>query len=134
MWAFRVIPPLRRGDVYDLGADLSKNGPLVYSRIGNDIEQIAFFGPSADQLAKSLLPLLNSSDPEMRRLADRASPIVRETNFPAANRLAGDRGTNVELIAKALKSRPDAADVVAAMRPPSAGPPAAYQLDLRSRS
>ena len=52
MWAFRVIPPLRRGDVYDLGADLSKNGPLVYSRIGNDIEQIAFFGPSADQLAK----------------------------------------------------------------------------------
>ncbi len=115
-------PPLRRGDVYDLGADLSKNGPLVYSRIGNDIEQIAFFGPSADQLAKSLLPLLSSSDPEMRRLAERASPIVRETNFAAVNRLAGNRGTNIELISKVLKSRPDAADVVAAMRPPSAGP------------
>jgi hypothetical protein len=58
----------------------------------------------------------------MRRLAERASPIVRETNFAATNRLAGDRGTNIELISKELKSRPDAADVVAAMRPPTAGP------------
>jgi len=115
-------PPLRRGDVYDLGADLSKAGPLVYSRIGNDIEQIAFFGPSADRLAKSLLPLLDSPDPEMRRLAERASPIVRETSFTAVNRLAGDRGANAGLILKELQSRPAAADVVAAMRPPSAGP------------
>ena len=36
--------PLRRGDIYDLEADLSKDGPPVYNRIGNDIEQIAFFG------------------------------------------------------------------------------------------
>lgn len=115
-------PPLRRGDVYDLGADLSKSGPLVYSRIGNDIEQIAFFGPSADQLAKSLLPLLNSPDAEMRRLAERASPIVRETNFAAVNKLAGDRGETLGLLTKELQSRPDAADVVSVMRPPSAGP------------
>jgi HEAT repeat protein len=115
-------PPLRRGDVYDLGADLSKTAPLVYSRIGNDIEQIAFFGPASDRLAKSLLPLLDSADPEMRRLAERASPIVRETSFAAVNGVAGDRGANPALLAKQLQGRPDAADVVNAMRPPSTGP------------
>jgi hypothetical protein len=110
---------LRRGDVYDLSADLSKTSPLVYSRIGNDIEQIAFFGSSADRIAKSLLPLLDSPDPEVRRLAERASPIVRKTNFAAVNRLAGDPGVNVELLAKKLDSMPDAAEVVSAMRPPN---------------
>ncbi len=38
--------PLRRGDIYDLEADLGKTAPPVYNRIGNDIEQIAFFGQS----------------------------------------------------------------------------------------
>jgi len=60
--------PLRRGDIYDLGADLSRPEPIVYSRIGNDIEQIAFFGPSAEKLAHALLPLLDSRDPELRTL------------------------------------------------------------------
>jgi HEAT repeats/Squalene-hopene cyclase C-terminal domain len=115
-------PPLRRGDIYDLGADLSKTAPLVYSRIGNDIEQIAFFGPSADRLATALLPLLNSSDAEMRRLAERASPIVRETSFAAVNRLAGYRGQSLASLTKELQSRPSAADVVSVMRPPATGP------------
>ena len=70
---------------------MTSEGAPVYNRIGNDIEQIAFFGPSADLLAKSLLPLLDSPDAEMRRLAERASPIVRPTNFAAVNRIAGDR-------------------------------------------
>jgi hypothetical protein len=55
--------PLRRADIYDLDADLVKTGPPVYNRIGNDIEQVAFFGASADRIAKSLLPLLDSHDP-----------------------------------------------------------------------
>jgi hypothetical protein len=114
--------PLRRGDVYDLAADLSKPAPLVYSRIGNDIEQIAFFGSSADRLAKSLLPLLDSSDPEMRRLAERASPIVRPTNFPAVNRAAGEPGENVGLLTKKLQSISAAPEVLAAMKPPATGP------------
>ena len=126
---------LRRGDVYDLSADLSKSAPLVYSRIGNDIEQIAFFGPSANLLAKSLLPLLDSPDPEMRRLAERASPIVRQTNFAAVNRIAGEPGENVGLLAKKLQSMPASAEVLTAMRPPATGPrpPAAKTSSTTAR-
>ena len=62
--------PLRRGDIYDLEADLGKHAPPVYNRIGNDIEQIAFFGESADRFARALAPLLDSKDTEMRRLAE----------------------------------------------------------------
>ena len=116
--------PLRRGDIYDLGADLSKPGPLVYSRLGNDIEQIAFFGPSADRLAKALLMLLDSPDAELRRLAERASPIVRQTNFAEVNRVAGGPGPNVELLTKKLKSMPASAEVISAMSPPVPSTPA----------
>jgi hypothetical protein len=114
--------PLRRGDVYDLGADLSKPAPLVYSRIGNDIEPIAFFGASADRIAKSILVLLDSPDVEIRRLAERASPIVRQTTFAQVNHIAGDHGPNVELLMRKLQSIPAAADVISAMRPPSPAP------------
>lgn len=116
---------LRRGDIYDLTADLSKPGPVVYSRIGNDIEQIAFFGPSADELAKAILPLLDSTDPEMKRLAERAAPIVRETNFARVNRIAGDRGSHVEQLMEKLRSVPDATEVLKAMRPPARNQPRA---------
>ncbi|HEV1288363.1 MAG TPA: hypothetical protein VNU44_23765, partial [Bryobacteraceae bacterium] len=84
--------PLRRGDIYDLEADLSKTAPPVYNRIGNDIEQIAFFGESADRLAKALLPLLDSKDAEMRRLAEQAAILVRDVRFPDVNRIAGPAG------------------------------------------
>lgn len=109
--------PLRRGDVYDLNADLSKEGPLVYSRIGNDIEQIAFFGPSANLLSKALLPLLDSSDPEMRHLAERASLIVRETRYTRVSEVAGPQGESTEQLLAKLKTMPDAEDVVAAFYP-----------------
>jgi hypothetical protein len=113
---------LRRGDVYDLSADLSRPAPLVYSRLGNDIEQIAFFGPSADRLAKALMPLIDSADPEMKELAERASPIVRPTAFAAVNKVAGDRGETVELLTKKLQTMKAATEVVTAMQPPRTGP------------
>src|SRR5262249_28888141 len=113
--------------IYDLNADLSKPMPLVYSRIGNDIEQIAFFGWSAERISRALLPLLDSSDPEMRRLAERASPIVRETNFAAVNSIASAPGPDTQPVLKPLAARPYTADVLAVMHPPSASPESARQ-------
>ncbi len=110
---------LRRADVYDLDADLSKPGAPVYNRIGNDIEQAAFFGESADRIARSLLPLLDSTDPEMVTLAARASLLVRDTRFGDVNRVAGPSGVNVKAVAAKLERRPEAADVARQMKPGS---------------
>lgn len=110
--------PLRRGDVYDVTADLSKPAPLVYSRIGNDIEQIAFFGSTADQLSRALLPLFDSPDPAMRALALKASLIVRETLFAAAERLAGGRGDSTKELARKLDASAGVADVIKAFHAP----------------
>jgi hypothetical protein len=109
--------PLRRGDVYNLESDLSQPAPPVYNRIGNDIEQIVFFGRSADRIAKSLLPLLDARDPEMRRLATKASLLIRETRFGDVNRLAGPRGSNVSLIEAKLEKMPEASEVARQMKP-----------------
>jgi hypothetical protein len=46
--------PLRRGDIYDPEADITAPAPPVYNRIGNDIEQIAFFGDSGARIARAL--------------------------------------------------------------------------------
>jgi len=110
--------PQRRGDVYDLDSNLSEPSPLIYSRIGNDIEQIAFFGPSADRLSRALLPLLDSPDAQMRRLAQRASLMVRETVYSSANQVAGDRGESTVELANKLDSTPDAAEVAKAFHLP----------------
>jgi hypothetical protein len=110
--------PLRRGDVYDPAADLSKPAPLIYSRIGNDIEQIAFFGRTADGLSQALLPLFDSTDPEMRRLALKASLIVRETPFAAVERAAGGKGDATRELARKLDASVGAADVVKAFHAP----------------
>jgi hypothetical protein len=111
-------PPQRRGDVYDLESDLSNSAPPVYNRIGNDIEQIVFFGRSADRIAKSLLPLLDGPDPEMRRLAIKASLLTRETRFVDVDRLAGPRGSSVALIEAKLETMPEASEVAHQMKPP----------------
>jgi hypothetical protein len=111
--------PLRRADIYDLDADLAKTGPPVYNRIGNDIEQVAFFGASADRIAKSLLPLLDSPDPEMRSLATKASLLVRDTRFGDVNRLAGPSGADVKAVVAKLEKRPEAAEVARQMKPGS---------------
>ena len=109
--------PLRRGDVYDLNADVSKPGTLVYSRIGNDIEQIAFFGAANDRMARAILPLLDSADPELRQLAERASLVVREVKFPGVNFVAGPSGPNTKLLAEKLDHLPEASEVAKAFHP-----------------
>ena len=110
--------PLRRADVYDLDANLENTSPPVYNRIGNDIEQIAFFGESAERFAASLDPLLDSKDDELRLLAARAVLLVRETRFGEVNRLAGPAGSHTKRVAYKIELMPGAAEVAHALRPP----------------
>ncbi len=111
--------PLRRADVYDLDADPAKPSPPVYNRIGNDTEQIVFFGSSADRLSRALSPLLTSQDPEMRRVAARAVLMVRETRFAEVNRIAGPSGEDTKQVIAQVERMPDAADVTLALKPVS---------------
>jgi hypothetical protein len=110
--------PLRRGDIYDLNADLGKVSPPVYNRIGNDIEQIAFFGQSANRISRSLSPLLDSPDPGMRRAAGRAVLMVRETRFADVNRIAGPAGEDTKQVIAKIERMPETADVALALKPP----------------
>jgi len=111
--------PLRRADVYDLDADTAKLAPPVYNRIGNDIEQIAFFGQAADRISRSLDPLLDSPDGVVRRAAARAVLMVRETRFAEVNRVAGPSRDDTKRIIAKIEAIPDAADVVQALKPPA---------------
>src|SRR6185437_5089682 len=110
--------PLRRADVYNLEADLDTVAPPLYNRIGNDIEQIAFFGQSAGRFARSLRPLFDSTDPEMRRLASQAALLVRDTPFTAVNQIAGPMGPDVHLVMAKLQTIPEGAEVARALKPP----------------
>jgi hypothetical protein len=110
--------PLRRGDIYDLDADLGKEAPPNYNRIGNDIEQIAFFGESADRLARALLPLLDSNDAEMRRLAEDAAILVRDVKFPDVNRIAGPAGDETRALTAKVEAMPEAIEVAHVLKPP----------------
>lgn len=104
--------PLRRADIYDPKADHeSVVSPPAYNRIGNDIEQIVFFGTSAERLAKALAPLQDSPDPELKRLARDGALLVRDANFGAPTALAGSSG-------------PERAKVLAALPPPKPRPAA----------
>jgi hypothetical protein len=108
--------PLRRGDVYDL-TGFVKNVPLAYNRIGNDTEQVEFFGSSAALLAKALLPLVESQDAETRELARRASLVVRETPaFEAVEKAAGGRSETVLELGRILDA--EAPDVAKAFHAP----------------
>ncbi|HCC58811.1 MAG TPA: hypothetical protein DEQ47_16445 [Solibacterales bacterium] len=110
--------PLRRGDIYDLDANLNTVAPPVYNRIGNDIEQIVFFGDSAAKMARAIAPLLDSPDPEMRRLAVESALLVREARFPEVNRVAGPSGADVKTISLKLEKMPEGAAVLHALHPP----------------
>ncbi|MCU1258784.1 MAG: domain containing protein [Bryobacterales bacterium] len=110
--------PLRRGDIYDLEADLTTTAPPIYSRIGNDIEQIAFFGDSAERMARAISPLLDSSDPELRRLGAESAMLVRDTRFGGVNRLAGPTGSDVKTISLKLEKMPEGVEVLRALKPP----------------
>lgn len=132
--------PLRRADVYNLDADVSQPGPPVYNRIGNDIEQIAFFGQSAERMSQSLKPLLDSPDPEMRTLASRAVLLVREARFPDVNRIAGPPGGETKAVMEKIEQVAEAKDVLQSLKPasvtaavkPGGGPrPAKIKLDER---
>jgi hypothetical protein len=109
--------PLRRGDVYDLESDMSKP-TLAYNRIGNDIEQITFFGTSAERFARALKPMLESEDVAMRTLAARAVLLVRDTRFGDVNRLAGTGGENVKFVKTKVESMPEAVEVARSLKPP----------------
>jgi hypothetical protein len=129
--------PLRRGDIYDLDADLGKKAPPVYNRIGNDIEQIAFFGESADRMARALLPLLDSQDPELRRLAEDAAILVRDVKFPDVNRIAGSAGEQTRALTSKVEAMPEAIEVAHVLKPPprvvnaakAGGPAVSVKLD-----
>lgn len=110
--------PLRRGDIYDLETDLGKKAPPVYNRIGNDIEQIAFFGDSADRLSRVLLPLLDSNDPELRRLAEQAAILVRDVKFPDVSRIAGPSGDQTKAFTAKVEAMPEAIEVAHILKPP----------------
>jgi hypothetical protein len=110
--------PLRRADIYDLDSELDKIAPPVYNRIGNDIEQIVFFGESADRVAKALSPLLDSPDAEMRRLAAQAVLLVREARFADVNRVAGPPGPAVKAVVARVERLPEAVEVARALKPP----------------
>ncbi len=112
--------PLRRADVYDLKADPEKLAPPVYNRIGNDTEQIAFFGHSADRFATALEPLLASNDPVVQRAAARAVLLVRPTRFADVNRIAGPTGEGVDEVLKRVETTPSMSDVALALKPPTA--------------
>lgn len=113
--------PLRRADVYDLNSDLSTPAPPVYNRIGNDIEQIVFFGSSAERLAHSLSKLIDSEDAEMRHLAARAALLVRKTSYGSVETAAGSSGPEVRLVSLKVESMPGESEVERALNPP---PPA----------
>jgi hypothetical protein len=114
--------PLRRADIYDLDADLAKTAPPLYNRIGNDIEQIAFFGESGERFAHALRPLMDAKDAETRRLAAQAVLLVRENRFADVNRLAGPAGPAVKTVMARVQEMPEGVEVAKALKPP---PPAA---------
>ncbi len=103
-----------------ISASLRRSFP-VYNRIGNDVEQIVFFGASAERLAHSLAPLLDSKDPEMAHLAAQAVLLVRDSRFPDVNKIAGPMGAEVKLVRLKVEAMPGEAEVLKALNPP---PPA----------
>ena len=107
---------LRRADVYDPKAVPGAPFPPVYNRIGNDTEQIVFFGPSNARFARALGPLLRSSDPETRRLAGLATLLCRSVKFPGVNEVAGSPSTDRDVLITTLENTPDSADVLKAYR------------------
>jgi outer membrane murein-binding lipoprotein Lpp len=113
--------PLRRGDIYDPEADLTTPAPPVYNRIGNDIEQIAFFGESGARIARALSPLLDEPDAEMRRLAAQAALLVRDVRFGDVNRLAGPSSPEANRLAAKMERIPEAVEAMRILKPPPAG-------------
>jgi hypothetical protein len=114
--------PLRRGDIYDPEGDITKVAPPNYSRIGNDIEQITFFGESGARFARAVGPLLASPDPEMRRLASESALLVREARFGDVNRIAGPVSPEAKGLTAKMENVAEAAEVMRLLKPPPPPP------------
>lgn len=119
--------PLRRADIYDPAVDHATGFAPIYNRIGNDVEQSVFFGDANTRFAKSLVALLQSKDPEVRRLAISAGQLTRDARFGAVTALAGKPGPEREHLVAAAREdikQPDNAELLKAFnaypRPPMA--------------
>ncbi len=97
---------LRRADTYDLKADPHSVAPPIYNRIGNDIEQTVFFGESNTKFAEALLPLVESNDPELRRLAMQAGLLTRDAKFGTVTKVAGNPGPARDKLVAVAKRDP----------------------------
>jgi hypothetical protein len=97
---------LRHSDVYEPLNKPDTAFPPQYNRIGNDVEQIAFFGASAERFSKALLPLLQSPDARMRELAETAGLLVRPVRFPGVNEVSGELGPLAKEVAAKLPKPP----------------------------
>jgi hypothetical protein len=98
--------PLRRGDVYDPKSDLARGFEPMYQRIGNDIEQSVFFGEANTRFAEALVPLVNSPDAELRRLALGAAQLTRDARFGGVSAIAGTPGPARDQLVAAAKADP----------------------------
>jgi hypothetical protein len=132
---------LRRADVYDPAADPAGLAPPVYNRIGNDVEQIVFYGETNARFARALAPLVHSDEAEMKRLATRAVLMVRDQRFPGVVETAGAPGIDRDkLIAAVVGGGKAEADVVKGLLPrPAAGaakaaPPKPAQITTASNN
>lgn len=113
--------PLRRADAYDPKADMTLAPPPVYNRIGNDIEQIAWFGGTAEKFWRALEPLTGSSDPDVRRLAIQATLMLRDAKFGQAEKVAGSTAPLREQVrARIAPFEAQFAEVSKAFQPPRA--------------
>ncbi|BDC49349.1 hypothetical protein F183_A16650 [Bryobacterales bacterium F-183] len=97
---------LRHADVYEPLNKVEDTFPPQYNRIGNDVEQIAFFGQSAERFSKALLPLLSSPDATMKKLAQTAGLMVRPTRFPGVIEVAGELGPLSKQVEASLPKPP----------------------------
>jgi hypothetical protein len=74
-------------------------------------------------MASAIAPLLESGDPEMKRLAGQAALMVREVRYGDVNRVAGQGGpATTVLLAKTAPPKTEAAPVRAAGAPRPAAP------------
>ena len=111
--------PLRRGDVYDLECR-----PRRQSRRRSTTASATTSSRSrssvraADRMAAAIAPLLDSADPEMRRLAGEAALLVRETRFGEVNRIAGPPGAPTKQLLAKIEQMPEAAEVARVLNPP----------------
>jgi len=53
------------------------------------VEQTVFFGAANDRMARALKPLIDSPDPDLKRVAVNATVTLRDVNFADVNKISG---------------------------------------------